>query len=169
MRVLCPGGFETTTLMVERSGDGNRGRTGRAQPGRTTMNIAIQPLLLLLALSTSDSTAYTPSDPTVADANEAPRAAAGLYVFTDPATGELVSPSDQQVGRIHAELGLPDWEVEQALRTDSADLIVETDAFGALSVDLQGRFQSALYGRVDADGATAVDHVELSTDSESKP
>ena len=130
------------------------------------MNIAFQPLLLLLTLSTSDPTAHGLSDPAVAAGNETPRVAAGLYAFTDPATGELVSPSDEQAGRLHAELGLPDWDVEQSLRTDSADLVVETDAFGALSVDLQGRFQSALYGRVGADGATEIDHVELPLDSE---
>jgi hypothetical protein len=77
----------------------------------------------------------------------------GFYGWVDPETGELDAPPvDAFAGE------LPEWQLEQALRTDGTDLLVEEDAFGMLSVDLQGRFQAATFALVRADGTVEYGH-----------
>jgi hypothetical protein len=77
----------------------------------------------------------------------------GFYGWVDPETGELDAPPvDAFAGE------LPEWQLEQALRTDGTDLLVEEDAFGMLSVDLQGRYQAATFALVRADGTIEYGH-----------
>jgi hypothetical protein len=102
--------------------------------------------LALAALSTPVAPAPTPAD-------AAP--AAAVYGWIDPETGRSAPMPAAEIAELESELA--DWSLEQALRTDSEGLVVESDAFGVLTVDLQGRFMSAVYGRIDADGTAVVD------------
>ena len=112
------------------------------------MTLTLELLATLLALSM----------PVAADTTTEP--VAGLYAWIDPATGQPGSPDAEAAEQMRAELGLADWDVEQALRSDGDDLVVVEDAFGVLTVDLQGRFQSAVFGRVEEDGSTTIVHDE---------
>jgi hypothetical protein len=117
------------------------------------MNTALIALSLWLAAA-GPQPAPAPVAPAAApsDAAAASEPGSGFYGWIDEETGRLAPVPEGEL------LEAADWDLEQALRTDGADLLVETDATGALTVRLDGRFQSAVYGRIDADGRAVIDH-----------
>jgi len=71
---------------------------------------------------------------------------AGLRVYLDPETGDVGAPPENStVVQLNDEL-------QNALRQDEVGLQFVTHPDGAVSVDLQGRYESASYVRVDANG-----------------
>lgn len=79
--------------------------------------------------------------------------AVGQMVYIDPATGEFSTPSAAGVPMPEA-LRRPD----PALSTSSVGLQEVVHPDGSVSVDLQGRFQSRIYGTLEPDGDVTIDH-----------
>lgn len=71
---------------------------------------------------------------------------AGLRVYLDPETGAVGAPPENS-----AVVQLND-ELQNALRHDEEGLVFVKHPNGATSVDLQGRYESASYVRIDENG-----------------
>ena len=88
---------------------------------------------------------------------ETPEAAAGMIVYIDPSTGEVLSgpaPGAQPLQLSPAE--------RNALSTSHQGLVQvpSTVPGGGVKLDLRGRFQSPLIAVVAADGTANVHHLE---------
>lgn len=102
----------------------------------------------------TESAAVPASD----EAAEAAPGVAGLRVFIDPDSGEIVAPTAEQAAELdRARRG----DLDNALRTDDEGLVVEASPVegGGEYVYLEGRFQNAVYASVDAQGKVTLGHV----------
>jgi hypothetical protein len=77
---------------------------------------------------------------------------AGMKVYLDPETGDVTSAPQADPNAVF-EL---DAAEEAALSQDSEGLAVEKHADGTVSMNLQGRFQSASFVRLDKNGKAIV-------------
>lgn len=77
---------------------------------------------------------------------------AGMKVYLDPETGDVTSAPQADPNAVF-ELNAAE---EAALSQDSDGLSVEKHADGAVSINLQGRFQSASFVRIDENGKAIV-------------
>lgn len=126
--------------------------------------VSIQPVLPAELQQTSS--AETPVSPhattTVAEKRgektvHSPREAAGIRVYINPTTGEILEPS---AGALAVET--PE-SLAEAFNTSSAGL-VETPSpvpGGGIILDLQGRFHSPLVATQEADGKISIEHMPV--------
>jgi hypothetical protein len=91
-------------------------------------------------------TLYTSALVGASVASDASAGAAGYVVYLDPATGKFTD-SPQNAAPL-----MIDEELRNALSTSSEGLVEVTTPGGAVFVDLQGRFQSAMIASVDSNG-----------------
>ena len=99
-------------------------------------------------LATVTATALVASTPRPSDTHQPgdPAGAAGMKVYLDPETGEL------QAGPAAAAQNELDVDTQDAVRRDSEGLKLVRHANGAISMDLQGRYQSVATIRIDENG-----------------
>ncbi len=126
--------------------------------------VGIQPVIPAEVQQTNS--AETPASPntttTVAEkqgekAAHSPEGAAGMRVYIDPNTGEILEPP---AGAPAAET--PE-SLEKAFNTSSEGL-VETPSpvpGGGIILDLQGRFRSPLVATQGADGKISIEHMPV--------
>lgn len=84
--------------------------------------------------------------------------AAGMKVYVDPATGQLIQAPPQQAPTGALSLS----PAEQRAFSTSSQGLVETPSSvpgGGYKLDLQGRFQSAIMATVGPDGKPQLKHV----------
>ena len=100
-------------------------------------------------LATVSATALVASTPRPSDIHQTvdPAGAAGMKVYLDPETGEL------QAGSVAAAQNELDIDTQNAVRRDTEGLALVRHANGAVSMDLQGRYQSVATIRIDENGA----------------
>lgn len=89
---------------------------------------------------------------TASDRGAAKAATAGQWIHVDPETGQIGAPSSATVSSA-AIAGDP------AFSTSHEGLVVEPAPGGGEMVDLQGRFNGAVWARVRPDGNIVTDHV----------
>ena len=115
----------------------------------------------MLVLSAATLVFLSPSSSTdtqgvaVGSGTESP-GTAGMRAYLDPETGELTT------GPLPAGVVEIDAETENALRHDNEGLELKRHPDGSVSMDLQGRFQSASVARIDENGVVTIcsDNVE---------
>ena len=97
----------------------------------------------------------------VADGNPGDLApgSAAVRAYIDPETGTLTQ--SHAYGNASA-----DAEVENALNRSTVGLVEVTHPDGHVSVDLQGRFQSASVARINADGQIETSCVETQAEAD---
>jgi len=99
---------------------------------------------VLLAIVTA--TSWVASTPRSSDRQQPAAGAAGMKVYLDPETGEL------QAGPAAAAQNELDVDTQNAVRRDTEGLTLVRHANGAVSMDLQGRYQSVATIRIDENG-----------------
>ena len=96
-----------------------------------------------------------PTSETAAGADSVPFAMTGLRVVVDPVTGRIVGEPRAGVSRSFQV----DRELLLALSRSHEGLIAEQRPDGTMSIDLQGRFQSASVVTIDENGELVFGHV----------
>jgi len=108
--------------------------------------------ILLLLVSAATMVVLSPGDSTesttaaVSSNGISSPGTAGMRVYLDPETGEVAADVPP-----NAAIEL-DGALENALRHDDEGLVVETHANGAMSLNLQERYQDASVVRIDENG-----------------
>lgn len=106
--------------------------------------------VLLATVAVTTLVASTPSDPLQDGPAHDPAGTAGLQIYLDPETGDL-----QAGPAATAETGL-DADTQNAVRRDTEGLTLVRHANGAVSMDLQGRYQSVALLRIDENGVATL-------------
>lgn len=106
--------------------------------------------VLLATVAVTALVASTPSDSLPDGRAHDPAGTAGLRVYLDPETGDL-----QTGPAAAAEIEL-DAETQNAVRRDTEGLRMVRHANGAVSMDLQGRYQSVSVIRIDENGVASI-------------
>lgn len=99
-------------------------------------------LLITASMNTNAAEEKVSTKPTTANGAEA-----GMRVYVDPQTGELVSSP------VTAEQRQQASAADAAFNQDNTDLVPVRMPDGSIMVDLQGRFQQATVATVQPDGS----------------
>lgn len=100
-----------------------------------------------LLLITAAANAYAADEKVSEPSAAAGTAEAGLRVYVDPQSGELVSQP------VTAEQRHQAATADSMFNEDTSDLVPVQMADGSIMVDLKGRFQQATVATVQADGS----------------
>jgi len=103
--------------------------------------------VLLTAIAATTLVASTPSD---TQPTNDPVGTAGLRVYLDPETGDL-----QAGPAAVADIEL-DADTQNAVRRDTEGLEMVRHANGAISMNLQGRYESVAMVRIDENGVATL-------------
>ena len=117
------------------------------RPRIASIVLTMAAALVAVALLAAGEQAETPGEPQPPRSEDAARSgedsapgAAGIRVYLDPETGEVLDrPTDPLTERL----------LDERLSTYSADLLEEALPDGGYRVDLRGRFQSAVVATID--------------------
>lgn len=116
----------------------------------------------------SPTAPVTPAEPRLPEAapqspSAAPASASALRVFVDPETGELVTPSAEEMARRAGPLG-----VSTAAGLPVGEVEFRSHPNGMHSAKLNGRFMSALVATPQADGSVEVSHALAPVETEAE-
>jgi hypothetical protein len=113
--------------------------------------------ILFLAMSAATVVVLSPGETTdsqalaVGSTAPEPAGTAAMRAYIDPETGELTTGIEPTESVLSLN---PD--LQNALSQDSEGLVPEYHADGSVSLDLQGRFQSASIARIGKDGKVII-------------
>lgn len=110
-------------------------------------------LTTLLTSSTLLLSAAASDQKDTADVQQASTFQSGMRTYIDPQTGKATAPSAQQLEALPLSI-----EEEEMMSTSSSGLYEEQAPGGGVMVNLQGRFASAVFVRVDDAGKITIDH-----------
>lgn len=88
------------------------------------------------------------------EASAKPPVQGGYRAFVDADTGQLITPTPQQM----REASTVSPAAKTGLRTDDRGLYEEASPSGGTIVNLQGRFRSNIYATVDESGEVTINH-----------
>ena len=91
-----------------------------------------------------------------------PGGAPGMMIYVDPKTGKFLK--EPAPGHVPLELSP---QLQNALSTSHEGLVEVPSSVpgGGIKLDLQGRFQSPLFGTIDADGKLKMQHLKETSES----
>ena len=94
-----------------------------------------------------------------------PGSAPGMMIYIDPKTGTFLK--EPAPGHVPLELSP---QLQNALSTSHEGLVEVPSSVpgGGVKLDLQGRFQSPLFGTIDADGKLRMQHLNEKSESGDK-
>ncbi len=113
---------------------------------------------LLLASTVIGSIAISHADSL--DNAAFPKGQAGHRIYIDPMTGQLIPGPELERSE---PIPLSARE-RNAMSTSSRGLVEEYHPDGSVSVNLQGRFQSAIFATVDKEGKVRISHTPSQED-----